>query len=120
MTIGPALLALAWFDRHPLDAKNPLVLFGRVPLFYFVMHFLVAHLLVVVFALIQYGRPALAFVFQPVPSMGGPRDLYPADFGYDLRVVYAVWIAIVAMLYPACRWFARVRATRTNWWLSYL
>ena len=54
----------------------------------------------------QYGTAALGFMFQPIPSMGGPADAFPPGFGYDLWVAYAVWIAIVAGLYPLCRWFA--------------
>jgi uncharacterized membrane protein len=120
MTLGPLLLALAWLDRSPSRPSNPLVVFGRVPLFYFVTHFFAAHAAAVVLALLQYGRAALGFVFHPVPSMGGPRELFPPGFGYDLWVVYLAWALIVLALYPACRWFARIKATRHDWWLSYL
>jgi uncharacterized membrane protein len=120
MTLGPALLALAYFDRRPPKPSNPLVVLGRVPLFYFVLHFYAAHAAAAVFAWLKYGRASLGFIFHPVPSMGGPRDLFPSGFGYDLWVVYAVWALIVVGLYPACRWFARVRARRRDWWLSYL
>ncbi len=120
MTLGPALLLLAWFDRPSLKESNPLVVFGRVPLFYFVVHFYAAHAAAVLLASIHYGRDALPFLFQPVPSMGGPRELFPPQFGYDLWVAYVVWALIVLALYPTCRWFARVKATRRDWWLSYL
>lgn len=120
MTLGPALLALAWLDRLSLSRANPLIVFGRVPLFYFVLHFFAAHALVVVLAVISHGSAAWSFMFQPVPSMGGPAKAFPPGFGYDLWVVYAVWIAIVAGLYPLCRWFAGVKDRRRDWWLSYL
>jgi len=118
MTLGPALLLLAYFDRRPLSAANPLIVFGRVPLFYFVMHFWAIHLLTVLLAWIRYGVPAFKFIFGPVPSMGG--KFYPEGFGYGLWVVYAVWIGLVVSLYPLCRWFAKVKAQRRDWWLSYL
>ena len=70
--------------------------------------------------LLRYGSNALAFVFGPFPSMGGPSEHFPPAFGYDLWVAYAVWALIVAALYPACRWFAAMKATRNDWWLSYL
>jgi hypothetical protein len=70
--------------------------------------------------LFRYGRAAFVFMFHPVPSMGGPRDLFPAEFGYDLWVVYVVWALIVAGLYPVCRWFATVKERRRDWWLTYL
>jgi len=56
----------------------------------------------------------------PPPSMGGPREVFPADYGFPLWVVYAVWIFVIVALYPACRWFARLRQRRHDWWLSYL
>jgi uncharacterized membrane protein len=120
MTLGPALLALAWFDRLSLKVTNPLIVFGRVPLFYFIAHFYAARAAAAFMAWLRYGRASFAFAFQPLPSMGGPRELFPAAFGYDLWVVYAMWVLIVVGLYPACRWFARVKASRRDWWLSYL
>ena len=120
MTLGPAMLALVYFDRNPLRATNPLVIFGRVPLFYFVLHFYLIHCLLAVMAWFRYGRSSFTFIFNPLPSMGGPAQLFPTGFGYSLWTVYTVWIAIVVLLYPLCRWFANVKATRRNWWLSYL
>jgi uncharacterized membrane protein len=120
MTLGPMFLLLAWFDRATLKESNPLVVFGRVPLFYFVAHFYAAHIAAVLLALIRYGSDAVRFIFHPVPSMGGPRELFPPQFGYDLWVAYVVWVVIVIALYPVCRWFARVKAERRDWWLSYL
>jgi uncharacterized membrane protein len=120
MTLGPALLALAWFDRLDLKPSNPLVVFGRVPLFYFVIHFYAAHAAAVFLAFVRYGAGGLAFVFHPVPSMGGPRELFPAPFGYDLWVAYLVWALVVLALYPACLRFAEIKAKRQDWWLSYL
>jgi uncharacterized membrane protein len=120
MTLGPALLLLAWFDRPGLRTAQPLVVLGRVPLFFFVLHFYAAHLAAVVLSLITYGAGAWRFVFHPLPSMGGPADPFPVDFGYGLPVVYGVWIGVVLALYPLCRRFAALRAARRDWWLSYL
>ena len=120
MTLGPALLALAWLDRRALSDRNPLVVFGRVPLFYFVLHFYAAHVLAVVCSWIRYGAPAAGFLFEPFPSTGGPRDLFPPDFGFSLGATYLAWAAIVLAMYPLCRWFAKVKATRRDWWLGYL
>ena len=120
MTLGPALMLLSQFDRLRFERSNPLIVFGRVPLFYFVLHFIAAHLAAVALALLTYGTGAMAFVWQPVPSMGGPAKAFPPDFGYPLWVAYAVWIAIVVGLYPLCRWFARVKERSQSRWLSYL
>jgi uncharacterized membrane protein len=120
MTLGPALIALAWFDRRAVAARNPLVVFGRVPLFYFVGHFFLAHLAAVVLAWLRYGGATAAFAWHPVPSMGGAATLYPPGFGYDLWAAYAVWLAIVCVMYPACAWFGQLKRRRTDWWLRYL
>ena len=118
MTLGPALLILAWFDRLTFKPANPLIVFGRVPMFYFILHFYLIHVLAVLAAWLRYGGSAAEFIFNPLPSMGGPR--FPADFGYSLWVTYAVWLLVLALLYPLCRWFAKIKATRRDWWLSYL
>jgi uncharacterized membrane protein len=118
MTLGPALLLLAWFDRMKFAPTNPLIVFGRVPLFYFVVHLYVIHVLTFPMALLRYGTAG--FLLSPLPSMGGPDGVYPPEYGYSLWTVYGVWIAVVLLLYPMCLWFARLKARKTNWWLGYL
>jgi len=120
MTLGPALLVLAWFDRLTFKPGNPLVVFGRVPMFYFILHFYLIHALAVLAAWLRYGSSAARFIFNPLPSMGGPRDLFPADFGYSLWATYGVWLLVLVLLYPVCRWFANVKSRGRDWWLSYL
>jgi uncharacterized membrane protein len=118
MTLGPSLLALAWLSGRPLRASNPVVVIGRVPLFFFLVHFLLAHALAVPFALMKYGRAE--FLAHPMPSMGGSAELYPPGFGYSLATVYGVWILVVLLTYPLCAWFARMKERRRDWWLGYL
>jgi uncharacterized membrane protein len=120
MTLGPALIFLAFLDRCHFKEGNPLLVFGRVPLFYFVTHFYLIHLLSSLASFLRYGARSYPILFSPIPSMGGPEDLFPSDFGYPLWVVYAVWILVVVSLYPVCRRFANLKATQSNWWLSYL
>jgi uncharacterized membrane protein len=120
MTLGPALLVLAWLDRRKFSTANPLIVFGRVPMFYFVLHFYLIHVLAVLAAWLRYGNAAARFVLNPLPSMGGPAKLFPADFGYNLWTTYGVWLLVLVLLYPVCRWFANVKARRRDWWLSYL
>jgi uncharacterized membrane protein len=120
MTLGPSLLVLAYLDRRSFKISNPLIVFGRVPMFYFILHFYLIHTLAVLAALLRYGASATKFIFKTLPSMGGLKQLFPARFGYSLWVVYGVWMLTVVILYPMCRWFAKVKATRRDWWLSYL
>jgi uncharacterized membrane protein len=123
MTLGPALLILAWLDRLSLSSsglsgENPLLVFGRVPLFYFLLHFLLVHMLTIPFAYLRYGR--IAFLFNTLPSLGGSSNPYPSDYGYSLAVVYGVWILVVFIMYPLCLWFSRLKEGRHDWWLSYI
>ena len=120
MTLGPALLLLSYFDRRSFSRTHPLIVFGRVPLFYFVLHFLAAHIAAFVLAVFTYGSSAFTFMWQPVPSMFGDAKAFPPEFGWDLWIAYVVWIAIVVALYPLCRWFAGVKERKRAWWLSYL
>jgi len=118
MTMGPALLILAWFERINFSRKNPLIIFGRVPLFFFVVHFYVAHLLTFPFALVRYERAA--FLLKPLPSIGGSAELYPPNYGYSLPMTYVAWAIVVLLLYPMCLWFSRLKEHKKSWWLGYL
>jgi uncharacterized membrane protein len=120
MTLGPALLWLADFERRRLAGGHPLVIIGRVPFFFYIVHFWALHVLASVMAWFTYGGRSLAFLFSPFPSMGGARELFPAGFGYPLWTVYLAWAGIVVMMYPLCVWFAGVKARRREWWMSYL
>jgi uncharacterized membrane protein len=114
MTLGPALLALAWFDRPPGRWGRWFIIFGRVPLFYYLLHVPVIHGLALLFAWLQY-REVGFLLHHPAGSI--PDHAPP---GYGLPGVYFVWYLAVWLLYPACRWFADVKARRRYEWLSYL
>ncbi len=120
MTMGPALLLLAWIETRGWKASHPLVVIGRVPLFYYVVHFWLLHAVASLLALVRYGSASLAWLFMPLPSMGGPAQAFPPGFGYSLGTTYLAWMAVVLMMYPLCRWFAGVKVRRTDWWLGYL
>ena len=120
MTLGPALILLAYFDRRQPADGHPLVVIGRVPFFYYVLHFWLIHVLASVMAFLRYGSASLAWLFSPLPSMGGAAETFPPGFGYPLWVSYVIWIAVVLMLYPLCLWFGRVKKRSQAWWLGYL
>jgi uncharacterized membrane protein len=118
MTLGPALILLALFDRmRPADG-SPLLVFGRTPLFYFVVHLPLIHALAIGLTWLRYG--AAPFLFTPPPTLGTPRNVFPADYGWDLWVAYAVTGLVVVLMYPACKWLARVKARERRWWASYV
>ena len=107
MTLGPALLLLAAFERARGLPAGWITTFGRVPFFYYVVHLFALHALAVAYAWALVG-------FGPLPA--GKPDGY----GLGLTGVYAVWLAVVVGLYPLCRWFAAIKRRRSEWWWSYL
>jgi uncharacterized membrane protein len=123
MTLGPAILALAYFERRtPAPKSSPagrvrefFITFGRVPLFFYLLQWFTAHTIAVLLHF-AFGRP-VKWLFQ------SPLDWFtnlPQGVGFNLGVVYLAWIAGVLLLYPLCKWFAGVKKRRRDWWLSYL
>ncbi len=111
MTLGPSILFLGLVDRGFASPFKPIIVFGRVPMFYYVIHLYVIHAAAVLAGVIQgYDAGTFFSIFLNFPS----------DYGFNLFVVYGVWIGIVVLLYPVCRWFAGVKRRRKDWWLSYL
>lgn len=111
MTLGPGCVLLALFERGTPALLRPLLVFGRVPMFYYLLHIPLIHGLAHLWFTMHYGR---ADFFEDGP--GKP----PADAGFSLVMVYAVWATVIVILYPACRWFADLKRRRRDAWLSYL
>jgi uncharacterized membrane protein len=112
MTLGPAILALAWFDGVRGMAAQWLATFGRVPLFYYLIHIPMLHLMAVAYA---HGRQTVAGLIIFVAA-----GRLPVGWVKGLPVVYFFWIGVVVGLYPACRWFAGMKRRHRIAWLSYL
>jgi uncharacterized membrane protein len=111
MTLGPALTLLAWFGRVPASGVGPLVTFGRVPLFYYLIQWPLIHLMTIALEAAQ-GKP-IAWLFHEAPFGS------PPGYGYPLWVVYLGWVVALVLLYPPCRWFAGLKRRHHTWWLSY-
>ena len=120
MTLGPALLALRLFDhdeRRSLSGiLRPVLVFGRVPLFYFMLHVLVIHLIALVRSAVAFG--GVHWVFES-PSIANFPITQPPGWPLSLPWIYASWLLVVLLTYPCCRWYAGLRARRGGW-LSYL
>lgn len=117
MTLGPVLLALAWAERASLTRLRPVLVFGRVPLFYYVLHFAVLHALAALVCALRYGSAHWMF---DSPDVAHYPYSPPPGWGFGLPVVYLAWAAVVIAVYPLCRWFAGVKARNRSPWLSYL
>jgi uncharacterized membrane protein len=111
MTLGPALMLLGYFERVSGGLAQKLVTIGHVSFFFYVVHFYLIHSSAVLIGLWQglcVRDMAVFFLY------------YPAKFGLSLAGVYVVWGMVILTIYPACVWFAGVKARRRDWWLSYL
>ncbi len=117
MTLGPSLLLLALFDRRTPDALRPALIIGKVPMFYYLVHFPLIHLLAVITCLIRYG--SAHWMFES-PDLGHYPFSPPPGWGYPLPVVYLIWVGVVVAIYPLCRWFGGIRQRNHAAWLSYL
>ena len=117
MTLGPALMLLAWLDRHGDAVPKPVLVLGRVPLFYYALHFGVIHLAAGVWSWVKFGDFTTMF---RSPDLAHYPFTAPSGWGLSLPLIYMVWALVVIGVYPACRWFADLKRRRTEWWLSYL
>lgn len=113
MTMGPALASLALFERWHGKVANFFIVFGRVPLFFYVAHIFLIHGLAVLAAYLTIGGPG--------SLVGSVKPLeLPEGYGFELPIVYLVWIGVSLALYPACRWYGDVKRKSKSAVLSYL
>lgn len=127
ITLGPAILFLGNTEGRsgsPQVRKSGLSrwlvnffsTFGRVPFFYYLIHLYLIHLLAAVFAQLSgFGWKLLVLPdwILETPGMKG--------YGFSLTVVYLVWIGVILILYPICKWYDKYKAShKEKWWLSYL
>ena len=117
MTLGPALLFLA-VTEGPLNKLSAKIsVLGGVPMFYYLAHIFLIHLLAIAGVLLA-GHPASDMILNDrvnrVPALKG--------YGFSLPWVYAVWIVVILILYPVCRWYGQYKKSHqsTCWWLSYI
>ena len=120
MTLGPALMILSWADKiNGASDKGILsrifITFGRVPLFYFVLQMFVAHGFGLLLSLLVGKSVGYLFLNFPNSSTDAPPGA-----GFDLWVVYAAWLAGLALLYPLCLWYGKIKANRRGFPFSYL
>jgi len=103
MTLGPALMLLAGLEHARGALARCLVTFGQVPFFYYVVHLYLIHALAVATGMAMTGT-----------LTSNPK------IELSLAGVYLVWLLVLVLLYPICRWFAGLKQRRTEWWWSYL
>ena len=113
ITLGLAFLLLYLFERTRFPTLKPLLIFGRVPLFFYLIHLWLIHLAAIFFALPKYGFKLFNLSYLRSSAM-------PDDYGYDLHHVYVFWLIMLILLYPLCKWFAHYKSKHKYWWLNFL
>lgn len=116
ITIGPTFLVLYLIEDLKSKITGVLVVFGRVPFFYYVIHVLLIHSAALL-TLVIMGNDWRLMIFDQ--SSFTTNKL--ANYGYSLGIVYLVWVLIVAILYPLCKKYMNYKlGNPQKWWLSYL
>ncbi|HEY4109411.1 DUF1624 domain-containing protein [Puia sp.] len=117
MTLGPAMLFLAVSEQLKNPWTKRIQVFGRVPMFYYIAHIYLAHLLAVAGAAISIHNPAIMFFLPSRLS----RVAALKGYGFDLFVVYGVWLVVLLLLYPLSKRFDSYKRAHqsTQWWLRY-
>ena len=116
MTLGPAMLLLWALDGDTPTWLRPAHTIGKVPLFYFLLHVPLIHVLAIIVCYLRYGQ--VHWMFES-PGIGQFPITPPPGWGFSLPIVYLVWIFVVVALYPLCSWFAALKQRRNDAWLSY-
>jgi uncharacterized membrane protein len=117
-TLGIALMLLSVLDNVNPKRWAPVGIFGKVALFYYVLHIYVIHILALI-AVVLYGYPWQTMIFTGTFDQFSP--LLVGKYGFSLGVVYGIWIAIVLILYPFCRyWYSFKIRNKEKWWVSYV
>lgn len=114
MTIGGAMIALALLENIQNRVTDFFRVYGRVPMFYYMLHFYIIHTVVVIVFFAQ------GFSTGDIVTPDNPFLFKPPGFGFGLLGVYAVWLFVFLVLYPLCKRYDRYKSTHNKWWLSYI
>lgn len=114
MTLGPALIFLSLIETVQNKFTSVLSMYGRVPFFYYVLHFYLIHIICVILFF------ATGHTSKDIIDLNTPFLFRPQHFGFNLPIVYAIWLFVILVLYKPCKWFDQYRKSHNQWWLSYL
>ena len=117
VTLGPALIFLGMSEKPLNSFTDKIAVFGRVPFFFYIVHIYMIHLLAMVFTYYTGHHLSDMILTGKVNNEPGLKG-----YGFDISVVYIVWLTLIFLLYPCCSWFDRYKRTHQNSqkWLSYL
>jgi uncharacterized membrane protein len=115
VTLGILFLLLAFAEQFQNGIKKVALVYGKVPLFYFVIHFYVIHIITLFMLILQgFNWSQLEFASG---TFGRPKGV---ESGLPLWSIYFIWIFVVMILYKPCLWFGKYKAENQHWWLKYI
>jgi uncharacterized membrane protein len=115
ITLGIMFLILGFAEYTKSRFINTISIYGKVPLFYFVVHFYLIHSSMVILMFAQgFHWSQMDFASG---TFGRPKGI---ESGLSLWAVYFVWMAVVLLLYRPCVWFGKYKAAHKQWWLKYI
>jgi uncharacterized membrane protein len=117
VTLGLIFVIWPLLSRLRGPVGSVLNTFGAVPFFFYVLHIYVVHLLAIA-ANAAAGNEISGFFNYLVKGFTGSPEVQ--DIGFPLWGVYLAWVAVIAIMYPLCRYWQGLKARRRDWWLSYL
>jgi uncharacterized membrane protein len=116
MTLGPTIALIPLLDKARGRLARWIIVFGRVPFFFYMLHIPLIHALALVVSIARLGKVS-PWLFTNHPMGNLPP---PAGYTWSLPLLYLVWAVAIVILYFPCRWFASLKGKRKDWWLSYL
>ena len=116
MTIGPGILSLAFIEKVQNGVTKIMNVYGRVPMFYYILHFYIIHIIVVIVFYLQ------GFGTKDIIPEGLPFFFKPNGLGFGLLGVYIIWLLVVVLLYPICKKYDQYKTAnvKEKKWLSYI
>jgi uncharacterized membrane protein len=116
MTIGPGILFLVFIEKVQNGFTKIMNVYGRVPMLYYILHFYLIHIIVVIVFYLQ------GFGTKDIVPEGLPFFFKPNGLGFGLLGVYGIWLLVVVLLYPICKKYDRYKTAhaKEKWWLSYI
>jgi hypothetical protein len=117
LTLGAAFLFLSFTEKSKGAIVKVVSVYGRVPMFYYLIHIYIIHLIAIIASALTPGQDwKIWFLKQPIWFTTNLKG-----YGFSLPVAYLVWIGIVMALYPLCKRYDDYKqANKGKWWLSYL
>ena len=116
MTLGPMLLLLPLFERARGKLGEIVATFGRVPMFYYLLHIPTIHLAAVIVSLIREGR-VNPWLFENHPMMSPPP---PPGYTWSLTLLYAVFVVVLLALYFPSRRYWQRKSTAPAGWMRFI